>query len=367
MGRELVDSRHKDVLSANDRAERERLAGMGRLGGALLVVAATASLASALTFDQSPPVWVLAVMALALATGICCLAAPWERISPRWLHAIPLLGTLEITAASWGAGMDGIVYTWLYLIVVLIVAYTFRSRAVVAGYLALVSACLSIPVAVPAITSANSVGNLLVALPTLAIAAVIVTYFREQLEAGKHTFQELSLLDPLTGVGNYRSLHERLDYEIARHERHQRCFAVMLLDLRRFKQVNEAHGHLEGDRVLSEVGRVLSSTVRDQDTVARHGGDEFSVLAPETTSAEVAALAARLQQALGTIRVDDRTLAASIGWAIYPGDGCTAEQLFSHADGQVRESKSKWSAPDPASPAQGMPAMGAARTLAQPR
>ena len=77
----------------------------------------------------------------------------------------------------------------------------------------------------------------------------------------------------------------------------------MLLDMNRFKDVNEEHGHLEGDRVLREVGQALAATVRDQDTVARQGGDEFSVLAPETGTVEVMALASRLQRALSLIRV----------------------------------------------------------------
>lgn len=363
----MLDSHDTEVPGREDRDERERLRAIGRRGGALFLAAGTVSLVSALTFDEVPSGWVFAVMALALAAGVCCLVVRWDRLSPRWLYTMPLLGTLEITAVSWGTGTDGIAYTWLYLIVVVTVSYTSRSRAVIGGYLALVSACLAAPVIAPAITSANSVGNLLVSVSTLAIAAAIVTHFRERLEAGKHVYQELSLLDPLTGVGNYRSLYERLDYEIARHERHQRCFAVMLLDLRRFKWVNDTHGHLVGDRVLTEVGRVLSSTVREQDTVARHGGDEFSVLAPETAGVEVVSLAVRLQKALGMIEVDGKGLAASIGWAIYPGDGWSAEQLLTHADGQLLESKSRSVARELAARGAGMPTSSSARAVAQPR
>ncbi|HEX8854639.1 MAG TPA: GGDEF domain-containing protein, partial [Thermoleophilaceae bacterium] len=136
----------------------------------------------------------------------------------------------------------------------------------------------------------------------------------------------------LTGVGNYRTLYERLAYEIARHERHNRRFVLTLLDLDRFKQVNEEHGHLEGDRVLREVGRVLAFSVREQDTLARQGGDEFSVLAPEADASDAEQLAARLSAALASIQVDGRPLTASIGWAVFPEDGVSPDALVARAD-----------------------------------
>jgi GGDEF domain-containing protein len=102
---------------------------------------------------------------------------------------------------------------------------------------------LAVLLADPANASSDSLRNLLASGPTLVLTAVLVTYFRERLEAGKAAYQELSRRDPLTGVGNYRTLYERLEYEIARHQRHERRFAVLLLDLNGFKQVNETFGH----------------------------------------------------------------------------------------------------------------------------
>ena len=210
------------------------------------------------------------------------------------------------------------------------------------AYLLLVSAGCAAPLLDPQVSSGETLRTLLVCVPSLALAATVVTYLRERLEAGRDAYEELARRDPLTGVGNYRSLYERLGYEIARHERHGRSFAVMLLDMNRFKDVNEEHGHLEGDRVLREVGQALAATVRDQDTVARQGGDEFSVLAPETSTVEVMALASRLQRGLSLISVGDRTLSASMGWAIYPEDGETAQELLACADDALMAGKSRW-------------------------
>ena len=94
--------------------------------------------------------------------------------------------------------------------------------------------------------------------------------------------RELAGRDPLTDVGNYRLLHERLHYELHRHQRVNGQLAVLLIDLDRFKQVNERLGHAAGDDVLRRVALTLRGAVRQQDTVARQGGDEFAVLAPDT-------------------------------------------------------------------------------------
>ena len=79
-----------------------------------------------------------------------------------------------------------------------------------------------------------------------------------------------------------RLLRERLAYEIARHERHRRPLAVIVLDLDGFKSVNDRFGHAAGDEVLCALAEALTHTVREQDTIVRQGGDEFCVLAPET-------------------------------------------------------------------------------------
>jgi diguanylate cyclase (GGDEF)-like protein len=221
---------------------------------------------------------------------------------------------------------------------------------VIAAYMAAVLVCLAAPLANPAIASSDALRDLLASGPILILTGALVTYFRERLEAGKAAYQKLSERDPLTGLGNYRTFYERLEYEIVRHQRHQRRFAVMLLDLNGFKQVNDTFGHLEGDRVLRDVGKALAATVRDEDSVARQGGDEFSVLAPETTWGEVVALAARIRDALAGVMANDRVISTSIGWAIYPENGETIEELLAHADAELRNNKFYSAGHQPAAP-----------------
>jgi diguanylate cyclase (GGDEF)-like protein len=311
----------------------------GRLGGLLFCAGALFTALGTLTFDAAPPVWVFAVISLALLTGVACLSIAWERIPRFWLDLVPAAATAQITAVVWGMEADGRAYSWLYLVVVVTVAYSVRNRTLIAAHMALVLGCLAVPLANPAIASSDALRDLLASGPTLVFTAVLVTFFRERLEAGKAAYQKLSERDPLTGLGNYRTFYERLEYEIVRHQRHERRFAVMLLDLNGFKQVNDNFGHLEGDRLLREVGEALAATVRDEDSVARQGGDEFSVLAPETTWGEVVALAARIREGLANVVADDRVISTSIGWAIYPEHGTTIEQLLAHADAELRNNK----------------------------
>jgi diguanylate cyclase (GGDEF)-like protein len=350
MALELLDSKITEDDSRRLQSVSEfRLRG-GRLGGLLFCAGALFTALGTLTFDAAPPIWVFAVIFFALLTGIACLLVDWQRIPAPWLDLVPAIATAQITAIVWGMGADGRAYSWLFLIVVFTVAYSIRNRAVIAAYMAAVLVCLAAPLANPAIASSDALRDLLASGPILILTGALVTYFRERLEAGKAAYQKLSERDPLTGLGNYRTFYERLEYEIVRHQRHQRRFAVMLLDLNGFKQVNDTFGHLEGDRVLREVGKALAATVRDEDSVARQGGDEFSVLAPETTWGEVVALAARIRDALAGVVANDRVISTSIGWAIYPENGETIEELLAHADAELRNNKFYSAGHQPAAP-----------------
>jgi diguanylate cyclase (GGDEF)-like protein len=179
----------------------------------------------------------------------------------------------------------------------------------------------------------------MVLIPTLFLTAGAITYLREQLEASETRYRRLSERDPLTGVANYRVLTERLPNEVERHRRHDRPLAVLVIDLDDFKRVNDEHGHQDGDRVLQEVAGALMGSVRAHDVVVRHGGDEFSVIAPETDREQAEALADRLRKAITRVSVDGRSLSASTGCAIFPEDGDTVNKLLAQGDLELRGSK----------------------------
>jgi diguanylate cyclase (GGDEF)-like protein/PAS domain S-box-containing protein len=160
--------------------------------------------------------------------------------------------------------------------------------------------------------------------------------------------QELELLsrsDPLTGVFNRRRFDEALDAQLAHARRYNRCGALLIADLDRFKQINDEFGHAAGDEALRAVARVLAANLRQTDTlardagglVARLGGDEFALLLPEVDPVAAETVAARLVEAIAAepLEVDGRELklGISVGVASFDEDGCPpAKDLLAAAD-----------------------------------
>ncbi|MCJ2075544.1 EAL domain-containing protein [Methylobacterium sp. E-016] len=147
---------------------------------------------------------------------------------------------------------------------------------------------------------------------------------------------EMARHDPLTGLPNRLLLRERLKASIERLQRTGEACAVLLIDLDRFKPVNDTLGHPMGDALLKKVADRLRSTVRPTDTVARIGGDEFVILQTGVQeAANTQALARRLVDLIGrTYMVDGHllTIGASVGVALAPGDGSDADTLLKNAD-----------------------------------
>ncbi|HTU34127.1 MAG TPA: diguanylate cyclase, partial [Candidatus Acidoferrum sp.] len=152
--------------------------------------------------------------------------------------------------------------------------------------------------------------------------------------------QEQAITDGLTGVKTHRFLMEALSSEWKRSTRANRQFALVLMDLDRFKFVNDFYGHLEGDVVLQRVGHILEQNCRRSDVVARYGGDEFVILMPETTIEQARQLANKLR---GWVASDpllrDKNITASFGIAGFPLHGSTPQELIQVADSSMYLSK----------------------------
>ncbi len=122
----------------------------------------------------------------------------------------------------------------------------------------------------------------------------------EAAEAHGAELERLAFVDPLTGLLNRRRLTELAEMELSRARRHGRSLSVLLLDLDRFKAVNDQLGHAAGDLALAQVARICRATLRSGDLVARWGGEEFVVLLPETGAGGAGQLAERLRTAIAT-------------------------------------------------------------------
>jgi diguanylate cyclase (GGDEF)-like protein/putative nucleotidyltransferase with HDIG domain len=152
--------------------------------------------------------------------------------------------------------------------------------------------------------------------------------------------QEQAITDGLTGVKTHRFFMEALSSEWKRSSRAGRSFALVLLDLDRFKFVNDFYGHLEGDLVLQRIGQILETNCRRSDVVARYGGDEFVILMPETTMEQARQLSSKLR---GWIAADpllrEKNISASFGIASYPLHGSSPQELIQVADASMYLSK----------------------------
>jgi diguanylate cyclase (GGDEF)-like protein/PAS domain S-box-containing protein len=161
----------------------------------------------------------------------------------------------------------------------------------------------------------------------------------------------LAFTDALTGLPNRVLFDDRIRQAIATAKRYDRGFAVMYLDVDRFKDINDELGHAAGDAVLRGVGERLRATLRESDTVARFGGDEFVVLQPIVDGpADAADLARKIVAELQTpLRVGEieRDVRISVGIALYPQDGHTIEVLMDLADRALyaakRAGRNRWS------------------------
>lgn len=148
--------------------------------------------------------------------------------------------------------------------------------------------------------------------------------------------------DALTGLPNRALLQDRLRHALARAIREKRTLALAFIDLDGFKPVNDSLGHAAGDQLLQEVAQRIKRRVRAMDTVARLGGDEFLILAEDATSQECATLARDVLEEISmhvTIGNHSVTIAASIGIAVYPGDGVTDTDLMRSADAAMYRAK----------------------------
>ena len=156
---------------------------------------------------------------------------------------------------------------------------------------------------------------------------------RGQVEA---ELQRMAYSDALTGLPNRLQFFERADQLLKRERRDQGRLALCFIDLNDFKKINDQHGHLAGDAVLSQIGQRLRRAVRESDIVARFGGDEFVVLFDNLdTPADLPRLVDHLQSAI-RLPIDHQGVTlhsgASIGTALFPDDGDQIDALLSHAD-----------------------------------
>ncbi len=177
-----------------------------------------------------------------------------------------------------------------------------------------------------------------------AVAAIEKAHDLETAVSDKQRYEWLASTDALTGCLNRRALHEKLERELDRARRYNLVLTIMMIDLDRFKEINDSHGHLAGDAVLRQIGDSLRHEARSVDIVARYGGEEFVIVLPDTAMEGGMIFAERIRQRVaenifvssaGPLRVT-----VSVGLSVFPDEGVeTADAVVARADAALYRAK----------------------------
>jgi diguanylate cyclase (GGDEF)-like protein len=181
--------------------------------------------------------------------------------------------------------------------------------------------------------------------------------------------KRLAITDELTGLYNYRYLQQRLDEEIERARRYHKDLSLLMIDADDFKNFNDSFGHLAGDTALADLAQVLQRCVREVDVVTRYGGEEFSVILPETDAAGAFVVAEKIREAVSRFEFADAEgervahFTVSVGLATYPAHARDKEAILRFSDDALYRAKNggknRVRSPMPQRPTHVEPARGA--------
>jgi diguanylate cyclase (GGDEF)-like protein len=257
---------------------------------------------------QRPEVLRYAVAVLTTGLADCVWALAGTRLEP---SPFPLLCAAGAISAWYGGLGAGVMATSLGLI-----------------------SCLSIYVP-NAYSRSDGLQQYGLQLLVFAVTMGLITSLYAARQRAERAAAHQALHDPLTGLPNRRLFQDRLDQLLMAGQRTRSPFALILIDLDDFKEVNDTLGHLQGDSLLAQFAQRLRAHLRAADTVARLGGDEFALLFPDTDELGTITAMGRLIQllrepfSLGGTAI---TIRASMGLALYPDHGTTHDDLFTRAD-----------------------------------
>ena len=237
-------------------------------------------------------------------------------------------------------------YVELFLLAV-VHAAAFQPRMRVTWLILAVLLAYLIPSIAISGLSGHDVADAVIPALTIVLGGGLIYAAAERLRRQRDAWADREALarrladqDPLTGLGNYRLFWRTVEREVARVRRHGGPFSVVLLDLDRFKAVNDDLGHRAGDAMLQRVARGLAGAVRREDVTCRHGGDEFAVVAVQAGAEEADQLAGRLVDAVTKAGVVDRhRVTATAGWATFGVHADSVEDLVLQADEAMRKAK----------------------------
>lgn len=188
-------------------------------------------------------------------------------------------------------------------------------------------------------------GDFATDLAPMLLVAYITTMLSQDILGAMARIKLISETDSLTGAYNMRAFRSLAARECSLARRYNRILSLLMVDSDHLKQINDAHGHEAGDKLVKHIVNTIRSTLRTTDVIARYGGDEFVCLLPETGAVGAAIVAERMRQQLSSMPVDIGNASVpstvSVGIASYPAHGASLESLAKNADRALYESKAQ--------------------------
>jgi diguanylate cyclase (GGDEF)-like protein len=330
-------AKRDNLYAGADLDNAQRILGMLWLLSTLLIIAY-------IPFDPPVEAVGLAGWGVAAIVAVAGIAIPRAMLKRTYrpsfdaMLAYGYLGLAQVALFVWLAGGGGTSYSELFLFWAVASAGIHPPRRGV-PFLIATSLVAALPLVYGGWSTEVASDIITTAMMWTALGAVVMalmTYVRHQrvkLTEGEQQAQGLARADELTGLPNRRAFQEELEAEIARTRRAESPLSVAVLDIDQFKQVNDEHGHLQGDKCLQQLASVLKQSMRAGDRCFRWGGDEFAVLLPDTSYEHAQRVLERLIEAakVECLRPDGEGLAISFGVAELD-DTHSAEDLVGYAD-----------------------------------
>ena len=268
------------------------------------------------------------------------------RLEARWKLGIEIWAmVIFITMVLWYSGKVHSPLLNLYLLVIITSGLTLGKLSTVILLSAISAAYLIMgyPSYFTTEFSIEQFGVIMSVFAPYLLMAYLVTMLSADLHYAKKMFKQLSETDDMTGLDNLRSFKSTLGAEILKSERYKHVFSVVMLDADGLKQINDKYGHDAGNMLIKSVASSIKSCLRESDTLARYGGDEFIILLPETQGQDAIDAGERIRTAVENTTFDLEgqkiSTTVSIGIAGFPDHAQRLDDLMGRADRALYHSK----------------------------
>lgn len=264
----------------------------------------------------------------------------------RWKLAIEVWVMIAyITCILWYTGKVDSPLLNLYLLVIITSGITLgkSTTLLVLGLITALYIFMGLPTLSRGTLTLEHFSHMMIVFSPYLIIAYLTTMLSADLHFAKKMFKHLSETDEMTGLMNRRSFSDVITTEHNKSVRYNHAYSILMVDADGLKMINDEHGHKAGDKLITTLSKTIGSCLRESDSLARYGGDEFVALLPETNKQRAEDAGERIRKAVGNTSFDMEgnliKATVSIGVSSYPDDADDAEGVLIKADRALYKSK----------------------------